>query len=69
MMQASDEVPFKKNGKITKYDDSSTKVVYNSTTKYDFVSICLQILLKSAKINQRVTTATKIELNLVVTMI
>ena len=46
----------KKKGKITKYDDPSTKVVYNSTTKYDFVSICLQILLKSAKINQRVTT-------------
>ena len=44
----------KKKGKITKYDDPSTKVVYNSTTKYDFVSICLQFLLKSAKINQRV---------------
>ena len=30
--------------------------MYNSTTKYDFVIIYLQILIKTAKIDQRVTT-------------
>ena len=46
----------KKKGKITKYDDPSTKVVYKSTTKYAFVTICQEFLLKLAKINQRVIT-------------
>ena len=39
----------KKKGKITKYDDPSTKVVYNSTTKYVFVIIWLQFLPKFSK--------------------
>jgi hypothetical protein len=54
MSRPAIEIPFKINWKITKYEDPSTKVVYNSTTKYDFVIIYLQILIKTAKIDQRV---------------
>ena len=51
MSRPAIEVRLKKKWKITKYEDSSTKVVYNSTTKNDFVITCLQILIKSAKID------------------